>query len=116
MKDTDKNSNNLVLHQYVAIEKESMILFGTIIELKNDDVEVEVMTNANLDMPNLFIYPPDDASVTFKHTDVRPLLPVFFLNVNFSASTNPVRKLLLKVEICGNKRSECLYFCIISHN
>ena len=93
LKDTGGNKNNLVLHQYVAIEKESKILFGTIIELNNENIEVEVMANANLDMPNLFIYPPDDASVTVKHTDVLPLLPVFSLNVNFSARTNPVWEL-----------------------
>ena len=62
-------------------------------ELNNENIEVEVMANANLDMPNLFIYPPDDASVTVKHTDVLSLLPVFSLNVNFSARTNPVWEL-----------------------
>ena len=91
---TDANPK-LILQQYIALLKDSKIMFGTVIEIQEDSehIVVEVMKNAKLDSPNLFIYPPDDASLDVVQADVLPLLPVFSLNVNFSARTNPVWEL-----------------------
>ena len=91
---TDANPN-LILHQYIALLKDSKIMFGTVIAIQEDSehIVVDVMKNAELDSPNLFIYPPDDASLDVVQADVLPLLPVFSLNVNFSARTNPVWEL-----------------------
>ena len=88
---TDANPK-LILHQYIAFLKDSKIMFGTVIVIQEDSehIVVEVMKNAELDSPNLFIYPPDDASLDVVQADVLPLLPVFSLNANFSARSNPV--------------------------
>ena len=71
------------------------MLFGTFTEIQDvgDNILVEVMKPADLGCPNLFNYPPDDASIQAMKTDVLPLIPVFSLNVNFSARTNPVWEL-----------------------
>ena len=85
--------SDLILHQYAAVVMDSKILFGTVVEVKDDTAVVEVMIHSGLDHPNLFNYPPDDASIEVKKTDVLPLLPVFSLNVIYSARTNPVWEL-----------------------
>ena len=78
---TDANPK-LIIHQYIAFLKDSKIMFGTVIVIQEDSehIVVEVMKNAELDSPNLFIYPPDDASLDVVQADVLPLLPVFSLN------------------------------------
>ena len=85
--------SDLILHQYAAVVMDSKILFGTVVEVKDDTAVVEVMIHSGLDHPNLFNYPPDDASIEVKKTDVLPLLPVFSLNVIYFARTNPVWEL-----------------------
>ena len=44
---------------------------------------------AGLEAPNLFRYPQDESSVEIEKDDIVPILPVFSLNVNYSARISP---------------------------
>ena len=89
----ETQKSKMVLHQYAAFVKDSKIFFGTVTDIAELKVKIEVLEPAAENSNNLFIYPEDNANIDVDLEDVLPVIPVFSLNVTFSARVNPVWEL-----------------------
>ena len=82
----------LIIHQSAAVVSDTKLFFGTIVDTVGDKVEVEIMEPIE-HAENLFIYSADSHTVTFNCAEVLPIVPVFSLNVFYSARISPVWEL-----------------------